>query len=101
MLGKLLKILRPAEVTEPVAIRLVGDPITEQEFNAVKHSLKLVGKARGYEDVKAVALMHGIGRSTAYRIKAAHSFADYKGLVKKLHVKQTGSRAHKVVVAVR
>lgn len=71
-----------------VPIRQRGQHISRQVYNEVKHSLKLVGIARGYESVKHVADMHNVGRSTAYAIKKSATYGEFKGRAIKLDVKQ-------------
>lgn len=75
-------------------------PINRQVFNDVKHSLKLVGVARGYESVGKVAKMHNVGRSTAYQIAAAPNYGHYKGTQTQVPV-SSSSRAYKIPVQQR
>ena len=90
---------RRGEIIDPPAVpsRRKGQHISWLTYKEVKHSLKLVGMARGYEDVAAVARMHNIGRTTAYEIKNAASYGDFTGRAKRIEIKSS-SRAYKVPV---
>ena len=91
------RVTRPFKMAEPEPHRQKRQHVSWLTYKEVKHSLKLVGRARGYETVKKVADMHNIGRTTAYRIKAAASYGEFKGTAKKLTV--TGdSRAQRIPV---
>ena len=88
---------KSAMPVDPEPIRAKGQHVSREVFNAVKHSLKLVGRARGYENVKRVADMHNVGRTTAYRIKSSPNYGHFTGNAKQLTVKSS-SRAFKIPV---
>ena len=103
MLSKLIDRVRRSRkkaTPEPEHIRHKGQHVSRAVFDEVKHSIKLLGQRRGYEDMAAIARSHNIGRTTAYKIKNSPTYGHYIGTAKKLTV-TGGGRTHRVAVTAR